>query len=153
MTSDALVVSISTFKTLSRECQNELLNALQATYNAQPATETSEEEFGEPTQFSINEMRKFLDGISDKTRAFLKALSTLPSQFKVADLLDKLDVEYSEIRGILAGLTKRSRTISGDPEADFFASVVWDDDIRKCVSRIHPTTHASLRKLLKAGNS
>jgi hypothetical protein len=150
MTSDALVVSRGTFKTLTAACQSELLEALGLKPLSSPLP-TSEDDPDAPTAFSLSQMRDFLDGVSGKTRTFLKELAKQPAEFNVGKLLKALKLQYGDIRGILAGLTKRSRTISGDQEASFFQSVAWfNEDIGRCVSRIHPTTHASLQKLLLA---
>jgi hypothetical protein len=57
---------------------------------------------------------------------------------------------WQQLRGFLAGLTKRVRTISGDPAAEFWDAKdgpevddgEWTDDYLV----IHPTTLESLRR-------
>ena len=146
MLADALVISFKTFGTLSARSQADILKAMgssTAEVEVEPAHTSSE-----AAKFSINKMREFLNGVSDKTRTVLEGVAAMESRFNVGELLDKLGMQYGDLRGVLAGLTKRTRTISGDSEALFFVSIVWDDDIRKCVSEVHPVTHAALKKLL-----
>jgi hypothetical protein len=99
--------------------------------------------------FSPNEMRKFLDGIGDRTRELLVAIAREPKhRFNVGHVLDRMTWKESDLKGPLAGITKRTRTVAGDKAAQFFVSVVWNDDVDKTISEIHPLTHASMRELL-----
>jgi hypothetical protein len=82
--------------------------------------------------------------------ADLEAVAEMPPRFNVGQLLTKVGMEYSDLRGMLAGLTKRTRTISGQGDAKLFSWITWDDeDMNKCVSEMHPTTHESLRRVLE----
>lgn len=146
---DALVLSLSSFAKLSQNCQAEILRIVSGIENPLTTHDELNENYSEgATALSEREMRKFLEGVSPKTRAFLVGLAEMPARFNVGALLKKMQMQYADIRGILAGLTKRTRTISGDTKASFFESVVWDDDIDKCISEIHPDTHRSLRQVL-----
>ncbi|PPQ14918.1 hypothetical protein CV770_34405 [Bradyrhizobium sp. AC87j1] len=151
--SDGLYLSAATFKRFSPATRSEILGALGIGHAHESGSDSQEHSGTSATQFSLNEMRKFLDGVSDKTRLLLTEIARAEARFNVGKVLKKLGWELSDIRGILAGITKRSRTISGNPRAEFFASVAWDDDINKAVSEIHPTTHAALRALLLSKNS
>jgi hypothetical protein len=154
---NAVIISSASFGQLSQKCQAEIIGVLtsdtsgivaKSSRNLTPANNSIAYK-GTATAFSEREMRKFLDGVSTKTRNFLEGLAEMPAKFNVGALLKKLHMQYGDIRGILAGLTKRTRTISGDTDAEFFASVLQDDDIDKCISEIHPTTHASLKEIFK----
>jgi hypothetical protein len=127
----------------------ELIQASSSHGNNSGNPSENESDEGGPVEFSAPQMRKFLDGCGAKTRKVLEELANLPARFKVGDLLKKLNINYSDLRGVLAGLTKRTRTISGDPNASLFASVHWDDDPRKSISELHPRTHEALRRVLK----
>ena len=153
---NALMISATSFRQLSQKCQAEILGLLTkdpsgsvAGHTSSPAPSKNGSYSGTATALSEREMRKFLNGVSTKTRNFLESLADMPARFNVGSLLKKLHMQSADIRGILAGLTKRTRTISGEKDADFFASVLQDDDINKCISEIHPTTHESLRQIFK----
>jgi hypothetical protein len=153
---DAIVISSASFIRLSPKCQAEIIGVLTqeasgvaVSGTSRPAPSHNVAYKGTATAFSEREMRKFLNGVGTKTRNFLEGLADMPARFNVGTLLKKLNMQYADIRGILAGLTKRTRTISGDAEADFFALVLQDDDINKCISEIHPTTHESMKQIFK----
>jgi hypothetical protein len=153
---NAFMISSASFGQLSPKCQAEIIGVLTRDASGivaggtnHPVPSNNGTYKGTATAFSEREMRKFLDGVSTKTRNFLECLADMPARFNVGTLLKKLHMQYADIRGILAGLTKRTRTISGDTEAEFFASVLQDDDINKCISEIHPTTHESLKQIFK----
>lgn len=145
---DGFLISEASFKRLSANCQTEVLRLLGVTTETSKATSVSDALKTSAAKLSVNEMRKFLDGVQDKTRKLLTEIAKAETRFNVGEVLRPLGWSYSDIRGILAGITKRTRTISGKPDAEFFMSVVWDDDVNKAVSEIHPTTHAALRELL-----
>ncbi len=149
MRTDGLILSFETFGSLSISCQAEILKALGVERPLSEDAETASGDSTSATKFTVNQMREFLDGVGDKTRTVLEGVAAQPYRFNVGELLDRLGMQYADLRGVLAGLTKRSRTIAGDDEASFFATVVWEDDMRKCVSEVHPVTHAALKKLLK----
>jgi hypothetical protein len=146
-TSGYLLVPVP-LQSLPLDCRQAILKYLAATLGDEATTIGLGRTQTSATEFSLNEMRRFLDGVSDRTRTLLKAIAESESRFNVGDVLDRLGWKYADIRGILAGITKRSRTISGKPDAEFFASVVWDDDITKAISEVHPTTHEAMRILL-----
>jgi hypothetical protein len=154
---DGFLLSTTTLAGMTPGTRAEILASLgiasapapsNSTGGGQISSTTETDDVG-PASFSTVQMRKFLDGCSAKTRRVLEALAELPARFKVGDLLKKLDIEYSDLRGVLAGLTKRTRTISGDPGASLFGSIHWDDDPRKSISELDPRTHEALRRILK----
>lgn len=152
---DGLFLSKDTFDGFSSQTQAEILVGLGIATrptsdrppNAEPPVSDSDE--AGPTSFTTGEMRKFIDGCGAKTRKVLEGLAELSPRFKVGDLLKKLNMNYGDLRGVQAGLTKRTRTISGNPNAWLFRVVHWDDDPRKSISELHPQTHEALRKILK----
>jgi hypothetical protein len=90
---------------------------------------------GELATLSLHEFREFADGVSAKTEAVLLAIAKHGPRFKLRDVLT--DVMKSGgypivpdedvlrgFRGIKAGLTKRTRTILGDPEVE----LIWYQD-------------------------
>jgi hypothetical protein len=153
MTVNGIILSTEAFKALSPSCRQEIMSALGFLSDIVAARLDTDKGTGNgtfATEFSLNEMRKFLGGVSDRTRILLTGIARTTSRFNVGELLKSVGWVERDLRGILAGITKRSRTISGNREAEFFSSVVWDDDINKCVSEVHPTTHAALKSLLLA---
>ncbi len=155
---DAISLSPTLFSKLSPGCQEEILNTFRSSSShtattpaarAQSFSDETEADEDAPVAFSEREMRKFIEGVGPKTKAFLVALAEMPARFNVGSLLKKLNVQYNDIRGIQAGLTKRSRTISGNDNAWFFRSIEWKEEINECISEIHADTHEALRRVLK----
>jgi hypothetical protein len=145
---NGLVISTEKFKTLTPPCQNELLQVLgliPATAEAGTAADADVW----PTKLSASQTREFWTGLGEKTRALVKAVVEEPQKFNVGAVLKKNDLEPSDLRGMLAGITKRIRTVTGNHNAQFFEAEVSDDDVNKCISFIHPDTRAALRRLLK----
>jgi hypothetical protein len=139
-------------RTLPAECRHTILKSLGLADEDQTAKPAGSPDVSSTpaTEFSVNEMRKFLGGVKDKTRTLLTEIAKTEARFNVGEVLARLGWKMEDIRGVQSGITKRTRTISGDADAEFFASVVWDDDINKCISEVHPSTHTALRVLLLA---
>lgn len=147
---NGLVISTENFKTLTPACQSEVLQVL-GLGAASPLTVHSQDATGElmPTKLSLSETKEFWAGLSDKTRALVKAVVEEPLKFNVGRVLKKVGLQPSDLRGMLAGITKRIRTVTRNPDAYFFEAEIVDDDINKCISYIHPDTRSALRRLLK----
>ena len=151
MTGTGVFLSSTTLSGLSKATRAEIAKVValadDAPTPAKSAKSTAESATA-ATEFSVNEMRKFISGVSDKTRHVLTAVARAEARFNVGAVLSSIGLKPEDIRGVLAGITKRSRTISGNSDAEFFAAVNWDDDVNKQISEVHPTTHAALRALL-----
>lgn len=90
--------------------------------------------------------------LAENSRKLLEAAAALEPRFRISDLLEKMGLQsYPQIKGPLSGLTRRTRTILNDPEVWLFLSVEDRDPIEDGIARMHPETHAALRKVLNAG--
>jgi hypothetical protein len=113
----------------------------------QPAAPFDPEE--DLARFGDREWHEFLKGVGPKVRTTLEGIADIGPRWNVGKLLKKLGVNYSDLRGVQAGLTKRTHTIAKNDEANLYLSEIWDkEDINKCVTYMHPDTHAALRRAL-----
>jgi hypothetical protein len=103
-------------------------------------------------------MFTFMSGVNEKSAELLRAFAKHPSGSPLmSDLMKVGDYTlWQNLRGFLAGITKRARTVTGDPKAKF-----WDWEKGQEVSDtktgkwydgpffLHPTTLQSLRQYFK----
>jgi hypothetical protein len=109
--------------------------------------EPAPEEVGGPAELSVAQARTFLDRVSDKVRTAVRVMAEgdTPS-FAMANIMAALDIdEPGALRGVWSGITKRVRTVLGDPDAYL---IWWDEQPSGWVGRVSPTTHRALRKVL-----
>jgi hypothetical protein len=146
---NGLVISAEKFRNLTPGCQNELLEVLGLVTPAPSLESRAEATEDWPTKLSSGQAREFWAGLGKKTRAFLKVVLEEPPKFNVGRVLKRVGLQYGDLRGMLAGTTKRIRTVTGNDDAQLFEAEVIDDDINKCVSFMHPDTRSALRQILK----
>jgi hypothetical protein len=156
---DALQISRQTYRLLKPETIRDILSVMGLEPRAATA-ETAEQPSSVASdglvRFNERDWRKFLDGVSPKTREALNVVADLGPRYDIQALLDRLrrsetfgpKVTLFDLRGVAAGLTKRTRTIARTDE-ELFHSVTWNDDnSRECIVEWAPTTHAALRRAL-----
>ncbi len=98
--------------------------------NWTPAEESNDDEVS-PDQdddfadLSPQQAKKFLEGTSDKSKRALRFMVSGDRKFKLAGLAKELGVHPTELPGLWSGLTKRTRTITGNKSAYL---LYWVDD-------------------------
>jgi hypothetical protein len=106
------------------------------------------EDEGIPTDLSVAQALKLYNGCSERPKVALRLIAEQPSNaFSYKALVAKIGNDSSgTIRGTLSAITRRTRTVLGDKDADF----VWwsEDEAETWIGTVSPTTHASLRKAL-----
>lgn len=123
------------FSKLSISAKTEILNL----FKNNSLINSSEEMDGELTKKQVNEIIK---GLSEKSRNVLKAVANLGSNFiAFDDLLDELEADADEIKGVWSGLTTRSRNITHDPD---FILIEWVWQGEECFMKFHPTTYTHI---------
>ena len=142
-----ITLSAETIKLLSPACKAEL--AAHLGFDSAPTPnpfmlDESEEEFAE---LGIQAARAFLQGCGEKTILAIGLIVESGDSFSIAKIAADMGVDAASLRGVWAGLTKRVRTITGDPEA---ALIAWepqseDDDY---IGRMMPVTREAFRRAL-----
>lgn len=99
---------------------------------------------------SDTQANQLLDGCSDKTKKLLRIVfSQKGPKFYLADITKKMGAAHSnELAGAWSGITRRTRTVLADRDADF---VVWtrDDTRDDSVGHISDMTFRSMRAALQ----
>ena len=104
-----------------------------------------------PPDLTVGLVRKLTKNISDKTLSALRAIAVSPTpEFHQKDVLAAVGASgYMEARGVWSAITRRLRSIVGDPEAYL---VWWEDDgifdgedYIDHIGRVSPMTHQSLK--------
>ncbi len=99
-------------------------------------------------ELSPAQARRFLEPCGDKIRMALKSiLKQEPNGFVLSEVFKAVgaDWETEDLRGVWGGMTKRVRTVLGDPNAYLIDWSQTDDD---WIGRLTPTSHVSLRKAM-----
>lgn len=118
-----VLLSVTTISSLSPACKNEIAAALGLEVVRAPISETDGEE-GEYAELGLQAARAFLLNCSERTTQTLAAIVETGGEFSLRALERKMNVEESGLRGVWTGLTKRTRTITGDPDAML---IEWSD--------------------------
>lgn len=109
---------------------------------------TSFEEVDGPADLSAAQARKLVAGCSERPTKALRFVAEQPTtKFTYLDLLNSIGQDSSgTIRGTLAAITRRTRTVLGDPKAD----LIWFNEVedeRRWTCTVSDMTRASLRKV------
>jgi hypothetical protein len=105
-------------------------------------------------RLSDAQARRFLvPPMKDTTRAVIQALAELTPRCRWADLMDKLGQPIDDAGPYVhawTGLTKRTRTVTGDPEAVLLAFPNWESvDCDTAEILMDGQTHAAFRRVLE----
>jgi hypothetical protein len=138
-----IALSMEDIQSLSSAARREVLNIFG--HNDHYDDDDDDEAGGELTRKQVVE---FLAGLSDKSKNVLRTMVIDFDTNHVAhkDLLDTLDMVGENLTGVWAGITKRSRTVSGDPE---FSLIEWtpNDDGDDNIGRFNANTYNHLKKI------
>jgi hypothetical protein len=112
--------------------------------SAAPAAPMDEAEG--PADLSTAQAKKFLERCSEKTQTALRFIAKAPVEgFKLSKIAAAMGEDNpGSLRGVWGGLTKRVRTVLGDPNADF---IWWDELGEDWTGNVSEMTHRSLRKV------
>jgi hypothetical protein len=137
-------LSSSALNALSTSAKAEILTCLSMTDHDSDATAP----ISGPRDLSLSQVRKFLERCSVKTRTALRLIA----KSNVAGFTNKqianglgVDLDQEDLRGVWGGITRRSRAILGDPNADVVEWVWRNDD---WYGRVSPVTHEALKTAL-----
>lgn len=142
---DHIILSAATIAQLSDELKAELATKLGFTLASPAPPQTFGDE--EIAELGIQSARAFLQGCSDRTAEILGLMIDLGDTFSLRELEKKAKVKPGGLRGVWTGLTKRTRTITGDPDA---VLIDWSgpDDKDDYQGRLAKMTLDALRRAL-----
>ncbi|HEX8300282.1 hypothetical protein [Sphingomonas sp.] len=147
---DQITLSAATVTLLSDACKAEIaahLGLAPTSPLATPSTIAAVPDDGwDYAEFGLQAARAFLQGCSDRTKEVL-ALMVTEDSFSLRALEREAKAGESGLRGVWTGLTKRTRTITGDPSS---ALIIWDEVPEKgdFIGRLTPVTLDSFRRAL-----
>jgi hypothetical protein len=150
-----IFLSLATISTLSAATQEELQNYLFPAASAAsdapialpagPAAAAVEDDG--PPDLSVAQARKLLAGCSERPAAALRFIAEQPqTHFPYRALLEAIGTDSSgTIRGTLAAITRRTRTVLGDSDAE----LIWyEGEKDHWTASVSEMTRTSLRKAL-----
>ena len=140
---DHIVLSATTIASLSDELKAELSLKLGLVMQSPAPPQTFGDE--EVAELGIQSARAFLQGCSDRTGEVLEKIVKLGDTFSLRELERRCGAEPGALRGVWTGLTKRTRTITGDPDA---VLIDWSgpDDEGDYRGRLAPVTLDAFRR-------
>ena len=147
---DHITLSPASVGNFCPECKAMLASVLGLAQVNRP-TESNEpdevEERYEYAELGLQAARAFLLGCNAKTRRALKLIIEAGDSFSIHEIELQMEVERGNLRALWGGLTKRTRTITGDPDA---ALIEWGDqtDTGDYVGRLTNTTYSSFKRAL-----
>lgn len=99
----------------------------------------------EPVEMSFGQAKRFLAGCSEKSISIMKHVVMQPNPFRYKDLLTALGDSVDDAGGVWGGLTKRTRTITGEKNARL---IIWDETMKEdgMVGRMSDVTRNAFRK-------
>ncbi|EEU9561211.1 hypothetical protein FXI36_24300 [Escherichia coli] len=103
-----------------------------------------------PIDLSSLQAEKLVKGLSEKSRSVLKLIIESDDGergFWCEYIADELEIEVEELSGVWSGLTRRTRTVSGDSDA-YLISWAWDDSRDDYYGKLHPTTYKNCKKAM-----
>jgi len=102
-------------------------------------------EADEPSDLSPAQVRKLLEGCTERPKSALRFIAREPDPtFLLSRMIEVIGADATgSARGVLAAITRRTRTVLGDSGADF---VWWTQEGATWRGTISATTHSSLRK-------
>jgi len=112
---DHIILSADTIASLSDELKAELAVRLGLTIASPAPPQTFGDE--EVAEIGIQSARAFLQGCSERTAEILALMVGLGDTFSLRELEKAAKAKPGGLRGVWTGLTKRIRTITGDPDA------------------------------------
>lgn len=140
-------ISRSDFQKMSERTQEEILSAVTGEDSSpQSALDYS----GLAADLSSLQATQFVKGLSGKSRNVLKAILEIKgveSGFWMKTLAVTLMVESDSLTGVWSGLTRRSRTVTGDENA-YLIDWVWHEEEEDYFGTLNNVTIKNLKKAM-----
>ncbi len=147
-----ITLSENDLSNLSTQTRTEIMNLiLQPQTNIEEDQKVGDEESyeeDEPFDMTPRTTRVFMQGISDKTKSFLRVFAENNGEITNEKLLKAMQVERDqELKGVFAGITRKIRRF--DPSDDSDAYLIWWNEEPESEGGLHymsKMTTESLRK-------
>lgn len=140
-------ISRSDFQKMSERTQDEILSAVTGEDSSQQPTPDYS---GLAADLSSLQATQFVKGISGKSRSVLKAILEIKgveSGFWMSTLAVTLMVSADSLTGVWSGLTRRSRTVTGDENA-YLIDWVWHEAESDYFGTLNTVTIKNLKKAM-----
>lgn len=144
--SSGFFVSSTDFLMMSERTQSEILNVT----TGRGAQQSSSDYDGAAADLSTLQATQLVRGLSAKTRNVLKTIvemNDVESGFWMGQLAKTLKCEADSLSGVWSGLTRRTRTITGDENA-FLIDWVWFEEQEEYFGTLDAVTIKNLRSAL-----
>ncbi|TGR08786.1 hypothetical protein EN833_15090 [Mesorhizobium sp. M4B.F.Ca.ET.190.01.1.1] len=108
-------------------------------------------------ELSPGQVREFLSGCSQKTKSAIRAMVKGESRFfHLKDVAAEIGVPVTGLTGVWSGLTRRTKTVTGDSEAYLIdwsggEAILEDGKYADHKAELTEMTHTSFRKVLGIG--
>lgn len=162
MNTSGIFITSDHLKSLSKQEQDLLFNIISGrsptvdmpttSLSTDPSSEVEDEHF---VELSPGQAREFYAGCSAKTRKAIDVIADSDSRrFQLADVAKAIGVKTTELTGVWGGLTRRSKTITGDNSAYLIDwnkhEGIWDDEGNYIdhTAEVTELTYRSFRKAL-----
>ena len=148
---DHITLSPSSLSNLCPKCKAMLAGMLglsQEHTASEPIGQNEEEEERyEYAELGLQAARAFLLGCNAKTQRALQLIIEAGDTFSIQEIERQMEVERGSLRALWGGLTKRTRTITGDPDA---ALIEWGEqtDTGDYVGHLTSVSYSSFKRAL-----
>jgi hypothetical protein len=123
-----VILNENDMNSLSKSALNEIYSLIgKQNFDSNNLSETQDDE-DRPYDMTAHMAKKFMSGVSEKTKDFLKVFADNEGIGKVDDLLNATDSKIlRDLNGIQAGLTRRIRKLDIDDNSAVYL-LGWEDD-------------------------
>ena len=105
----------------------------------------NEEQNDEAEELTYQAMKRFMSGVSAKTRKVLRLFAEYDGETTVNEIEKRMEEKF-HWAGFMSGVTRRLRKMTGDTSANFFHWEEESDDWKSCKVSVSPMTCESLKK-------
>ena len=145
---DHITLTRESVSSLCPECKNTLIEALGLATEVPAEVDVPlDDEQWEYAELDLHAAHTFLLGCNEKTQKALKLIVESGESFSIDELERQMEVKKGSLRALWGGLTKRTRTITGNPDA---ALIQWGDqtDTGDYIGQLTPRTRGSFKRAL-----
>ena len=150
-----LFISAEQLKELSEPTQYEIIQLCVRGVKRSVMDAVLEDGFssGVAVDLSSSQANRLVKGLSEKSRNVLLSFIELSDQFAehegqgvyAEDLAANAGYSLDDIKGVWSGLTRRTRSVTEDKNAELF-HWEWDDEKEDNYAIMHPATVANLKR-------
>lgn len=145
---NGIFISTEALKAAPDSLRRSILNLVLADAGSADVAREVETEDGF-AELSPGQVKAFLEGCSEKTKLALETIARGRSrQFKLNDVAKALKVEPVALKGVWGGLTRRTKTITGDASA-YLIDWIEDEKLDQWIGELSEMTYQSFRRAFR----